>query len=51
MVITVGSTLVVGAVGMSSRNFRAWTGPAVLMLYPISILLVYYFDYVLKWDG
>jgi len=49
--ITVGSTLLIGALGMSSTTFRSWTAPVVLLLYPVSIYLVYVFDYVLHWDG
>ncbi len=38
-------------VSLPVTMYRSWTGPAVLALYPLSILLVYIFDYILLWDG
>lgn len=49
--IIVGTTLIVGGLGMTRLTWRAWSAFALLALYPLSIVLVYVFSFVLKWDG
>lgn len=45
------STAVVGAIGYSSTTFKTWLAWPVLALYPLSILGVYFMEYVLHLDG
>lgn len=49
--IIVGTTLLVGGLGMTRLTWRAWSAFALLALYPLSVVLVYIFDFILKWDG
>lgn len=48
--IIVGTTLLVGGLGMTRLTWRAWSAFALLALYPLSVVLVYIFDFILKWD-
>ena len=45
-----GSTLLVGAVGASTTTFRTIWAIPVLLIYPLSIFVVYLGDYVFNWD-
>lgn len=51
VLVTVGATLIVGIFGARKTTFKSvWAVPN-LLLFPLSILCVWYFDYVLHLDG
>lgn len=45
-----GSTILVGALGASTTTFRTIWAIPVLLIYPLSIFVVYLGDYVFNWD-
>ncbi|KAK9789557.1 hypothetical protein WJX73_004608 [Symbiochloris irregularis] len=48
--VTVGSTVLVGILGASKTTFRTFWALPVLAIWPLSIFLVYFGDYILKLD-
>lgn len=45
-----GSTLIVAILGSSIRTYRSWLLIPVALIYPLSILLVWFLDYVVHLD-
>lgn len=46
-----GATLTVGAIGTTRRTWPTWLAFPLLALYPLSVLVVWFLDYVLLLDG
>lgn len=46
VIVTVGTTLIMGLVGYSRRTFPTWWAIPNLMLYPLAIAVVYFLDTV-----
>lgn len=51
VLVIVVTTLMVGVLGMTKQTWRSWYAFALLALYPLSIVVVYFLDFVLKLDG
>merc|ERR1712192_55076 len=48
--VTVGATLIMSLIGLRSTKFRSWMAIPVALIYPLSVFIVWFLDYVVHLD-
>ena len=49
-ILCAGATLVMSLIGLRSRKFRTWMAIPIALIYPLSVFIVWFLDYVVHLD-